>query len=155
MVALPAFALVFTLVVLVHEFGHFLAARRFGVKVYEFSIGFPFSPRLFTLFRHKETVFTVRLVPLGGFVSFSQDHGEDRQQQGRQEKERKTLDGEDVACKHEGIGSEEAIDGNGYLILSPIVGDDEKEEKEGEEKKLGDTGGGESHKDRFTFYVLS
>ena len=77
MVALPAFALVFTLVVLVHEFGHFLAARRFGVKVYEFSIGFPFSPRLFTLFRHKETVFTVRLLPLGGFVSFSQDHGED------------------------------------------------------------------------------
>lgn len=77
MVALLAFAVVFTLVVLVHEFGHFLAARRFGVKVYEFSIGFPFSPRLFTLFRHKETVFTVRLLPLGGFVSFSQDDGED------------------------------------------------------------------------------
>jgi len=36
MVALLAFAVVFTLVVLVHEFGHFLAARRFGVKVYEF-----------------------------------------------------------------------------------------------------------------------
>ncbi len=72
-----AFMAVFTLVVLVHEFGHFLAARKSGVKVYEFSIGFPFSPRLITLFHHKETAFTVRLLPLGGFVSFSQGGGED------------------------------------------------------------------------------
>jgi regulator of sigma E protease len=76
MVSIVAFVAVFTLVVLVHEFGHFLAARKSGVKVYEFSIGFPFSPRLITLFRHKETAFTVRLLPLGGFVSFSQDGGE-------------------------------------------------------------------------------
>lgn len=75
-ISLSAFVAVFTIVVLVHEFGHFLAARRSGVKVYEFSIGFPFSPRLFTLFRHKETAFTLRLLPLGGFVSFSQDSGE-------------------------------------------------------------------------------
>jgi len=76
-VSLLAFLAVFTLIVLVHEFGHFLAARKYGVKVYEFSIGFPFSPRLLTLFRYKETAFTVRLLPLGGFVSFSQDGGED------------------------------------------------------------------------------
>lgn len=75
-VSLLAFAAVFTLLVLVHEFGHFLAARKFGVKIYEFSIGFPFSPRLITLFHHKETAFTIRLLPLGGFVSFSQDGGE-------------------------------------------------------------------------------
>jgi regulator of sigma E protease len=76
-VSLLAFALVFTIVVLVHELGHFLAARKSGVKVYEFSIGFPFSPRCLTLFRHKETVFTVRLLPLGGFVGFSRDNGEE------------------------------------------------------------------------------
>ena len=76
-VSLLAFAVVFTLVVLVHEFGHFLAARKSRVKVYEFSIGFPFSPRLITLFHHKETAFTIRLLPLGGFVSFSQDGGGD------------------------------------------------------------------------------
>ena len=76
-VSLLAFLAVFTLIVLVHEFGHFLAARESGVKVYEFSIGFPFSPRLITLFRYKETAFTVRLLPLGGFVSFSRDGGED------------------------------------------------------------------------------
>lgn len=67
----------FTVIVLVHEFGHFLAARKSGVKVYEFSLGFPFSPRVITLFHHKETAFTIRLLPLGGFVSFSQEGGED------------------------------------------------------------------------------
>jgi regulator of sigma E protease len=76
-VSLLAFVSVFTLVVLVHEFGHFLAARKSGVKVYEFSVGFPFSPRLITLFHYKETAFTIRLLPLGGFVSFSQEGGED------------------------------------------------------------------------------
>lgn len=73
LISLIAFIIVFSIVVLVHEFGHFIAARKSGVKVYEFSIGFPFSPRLWTLFRHKETEFTVRLLPLGGFVSFSKD----------------------------------------------------------------------------------
>ncbi len=77
LVSLFAFIVVFTAIVLVHEFGHFAAARRAGIKVYEFSIGFPFSPRLITLFRHKETAFTIRLLPLGGFVSFSQDGSEE------------------------------------------------------------------------------
>ena len=72
-----AFIAVFSVVVLVHELGHFMAARRSGVKVYEFSIGFPFSPRLFTLFRHKETAFTLRLLPLGGFVRFSKDENDE------------------------------------------------------------------------------
>src|SRR4030042_6682127 len=76
-VSLLAFITVFTVILLVHEFGHFVTARRAGIKVYEYSIGFPFSPRLITLFRHKETAFTVRLLPLGGFVSFSQDGGKD------------------------------------------------------------------------------
>jgi len=76
-VSLLAFITVFTLIVVVHELGHFIAARKAGIKVYEFSIGFPFSPRVITLFRHKETEFTVRLLPLGGFVSFSQEGGEE------------------------------------------------------------------------------
>ncbi|MBI5587202.1 MAG: site-2 protease family protein [Deltaproteobacteria bacterium] len=73
MTSLIAFLLVFTIVVLVHEAGHFLAARLFSVKAYEFSIGFPFSPRVVTLFKNRETEFTLRLLPLGGFVSFSPD----------------------------------------------------------------------------------
>jgi len=75
-ISFMAFAAVFSIVVLVHEFGHFIIARKAGVKVREFSIGFPFSPILFTLFRHRETEFTVRLLPLGGFVSFSEEKSE-------------------------------------------------------------------------------
>ncbi|HWR72748.1 MAG TPA: site-2 protease family protein [Nitrospirota bacterium] len=75
-ISIISFIAVFTVVVLVHELGHFIAARRAGVKVYEFSIGFPFSPRIITLFKHRETEFTLRLLPLGGFVSFSKDGDE-------------------------------------------------------------------------------
>jgi len=71
-----AFIFVFSIIVLVHELGHFFAARTSGVKVYEFSIGFPFSPRLCTLFGSKETEFTLRLLPLGGFVRFSKEGDE-------------------------------------------------------------------------------
>ena len=77
MISIIAFFIVFTIIVLVHELGHFIAARKAGIKVYEFSIGFPFSPKIFTFFRHKETEFTLRLLPLGGFVSFSKDGDED------------------------------------------------------------------------------
>lgn len=68
-----AFLVIFSVVVVVHEAGHFLAARFCGLLVSEFSIGFPFSPRIMTLFRHNGTEFTLRLLPLGGFVSFSED----------------------------------------------------------------------------------
>lgn len=71
--SLLAFIAIFTVIVLVHELGHFLAAKKLGVNVYEFSLGFPFSARLITLFNYKETAFTIRLLPLGGFVSFSKE----------------------------------------------------------------------------------
>ncbi len=76
LISLISFLLVFSLIVLVHEMGHFLAARSVGVRIYEFSIGFPFSPKILTLFRNRETEFTLRLLPLGGFVSFSKDKEE-------------------------------------------------------------------------------
>lgn len=66
-----AFLFAFTFVVIVHELGHLLAAKAVGVKVYEFSVGFPFSPKIVTFFRRGETEFTLRLLPLGGFVAFS------------------------------------------------------------------------------------
>lgn len=72
-----SFLFAFTLVVIVHELGHFLAAKAVGVKIYEFSVGFPFSPKIATLFRIRETEFTLRLLPLGGFVAFSKKGGED------------------------------------------------------------------------------
>lgn len=51
--------------VFVHEFGHYLAARIFKVKVLSFSIGF--GPRL-TGFKHGDTSWDIRLLPLGGYV---------------------------------------------------------------------------------------
>ena len=58
------------LLVLVHELGHFAAAKFFGMYVMEFGIGFP--PRFFSRMRG-ETRYSVNLVPLGGFVKL---HGE-------------------------------------------------------------------------------
>ncbi|MBN1453693.1 MAG: site-2 protease family protein [Anaerolineales bacterium] len=57
---------VFAAVVLIHEFGHFVAARLLKVDVEEFGIGLP--PRALTLFRWKGTDFTLNWLPLGGFV---------------------------------------------------------------------------------------
>jgi regulator of sigma E protease len=59
---------IFSGVVVIHEAGHFLAARRCRVPVAEFSIGFPGTPVVLKLFRHRETTFTLRLLPFGGFV---------------------------------------------------------------------------------------
>ncbi len=51
--------------VLAHEFGHFLTAKAFGVKVLEFGVGFP--PKVFGI-RFGETEYTVNWLPIGGFV---------------------------------------------------------------------------------------
>ncbi len=53
--------------VVIHEFGHFLAAKAFGIKVLEFGVGFP--PRIKGLVWHKgETEYTINWLPIGGFV---------------------------------------------------------------------------------------
>jgi regulator of sigma E protease len=64
--AIIAFGLVLIPAVLVHEFGHFIAARMVGITVLEFGIGFP--PRARKLFTWKETEFTLNWLPIGGFV---------------------------------------------------------------------------------------
>lgn len=61
-----AFIIVLIPAVIVHELGHFLAARAVGVTVLEFGIGLP--PRVLRLFMWRETEFTLNLIPLGGFV---------------------------------------------------------------------------------------
>ncbi len=53
------------LLILAHEFGHFIAARSVGIPVSVFSIGF--GPKLFS-FQRNETEYRVSLVPLGGYV---------------------------------------------------------------------------------------
>ncbi len=56
--------------VLFHEVGHFIAARLFGWEVEEFGIGYP--PRLIGK-KIKGTIFSINLIPFGGFCGFSED----------------------------------------------------------------------------------
>ena len=68
MFGLPSWLLivpVLAALVFVHELGHYLAAKRFGIKVLEFGFGFP--PRLFGV-KYGETVYSINAIPLGGFV---------------------------------------------------------------------------------------
>lgn len=59
------FILTLFVVISLHELGHFIAARRAGVKVEEFGLGFP--PRLLGI-KRGETVYSVNAIPLGAFV---------------------------------------------------------------------------------------
>lgn len=63
----------FSLLVVLHEGGHFLVAKSFGVKVHEFFIGLP-GPRL--SFKRGETRFGVTAIPLGGYVRISGMEGD-------------------------------------------------------------------------------
>jgi regulator of sigma E protease len=55
----------FSLLVVLHEAGHFVAARAFGLKVHEFMVGLP-GPRI--KYKTKKTTFGVTAIPLGGYV---------------------------------------------------------------------------------------
>lgn len=61
-----AFFVLITGLILIHELGHYVAARYFGVVVEEFGFGLP--PRLWTMFRRAGTQFTLNAIPFGGFV---------------------------------------------------------------------------------------
>jgi len=62
-----AFIIIFSVLILVHEWGHFAAARRAGIKVEEFGLGMP--PRAMKLFKDKKgTLYSLNWVPFGGFV---------------------------------------------------------------------------------------
>lgn len=62
--------LVFGVLVIFHEFGHFSVAKLAGIKVHEFAIGM--GPRVLKL-KDKETVYSIRLFPLGGYVRMEGD----------------------------------------------------------------------------------
>ena len=72
-------ALLFLGLVVVHEWGHFIAARRNGVEVEEFGIGFPpkvFGKKIKT--KKSEFLFTINLLPLGGFVRLKGESDSDK-----------------------------------------------------------------------------
>lgn len=73
MVTFLAFIFVFSLIVFVHEFGHFITARIFGVRVEEFAFGFP--PRIWSK-KGKKTEYAINLLPIGGYVRLFGEDGE-------------------------------------------------------------------------------
>lgn len=69
---------ILSLLVIVHEFGHFIAAKLLGVHVHEFGLGYP--PRVKKLFRWWQTDFTFNALPFGGFVRLYGDDAESIEQ---------------------------------------------------------------------------
>ena len=69
--------IILSFIVVIHELGHFIVGRLCGIGVVEFSVGF--GPKLFG-FRRKETDYSLRAIPLGGYCRFV---GDDEEEQSR------------------------------------------------------------------------
>ena len=66
--------IVFGILILVHEFGHFIAAKRTGVRIEQFSLGF--GPPLFK-YKRRHTEYSICSIPLGGYVKLAGDNAEE------------------------------------------------------------------------------
>ncbi len=74
------FIVILLVLVLVHEFGHFWTAKKFGIRVDEFGFGFP--PKAMTLFKKGETEYTLNWLPIGGFVKIFGENPDDENTNG-------------------------------------------------------------------------
>ena len=74
MTTILAFAFVLGVLIFVHELGHFLAARRVGVRVLKFSLGF--GPRVVG-FKRGDTEYVISAIPLGGYVKMAGENPDD------------------------------------------------------------------------------
>ena len=76
MLSLVLFIIILGTIVLIHELGHFLFAKMFGVYVYEYSIGM--GKKIFSKKpKNSETEYNIRIFPIGGFVRLAGEEGED------------------------------------------------------------------------------
>lgn len=70
------FILILGVIIFIHEFGHFIFAKRAGVKIFEFAIGM--GPKVLTRKSKKDDIeYSLRLIPLGGFCSMAGESNED------------------------------------------------------------------------------
>ena len=73
---LICFIFILGIIVLVHEFGHFIFAKMFGIYVYEFAIGM--GPKIFSKKgKGQETEYSIRAIPIGGFVQLAGEEIDD------------------------------------------------------------------------------
>jgi regulator of sigma E protease len=86
LISLISFVVVFSLMVFAHEFGHFIVAKKAGVRVREFGFGFPFGvdkppskrPLTWQVAKDKSgTAYTVNAIPFGGFVNLGENDPND------------------------------------------------------------------------------
>ncbi len=68
--SLVYFLIVLSVLVLVHEFGHFIAAKQIGIRVEKFSFGF--GPKLFSV-KRGDTEYLISAIPLGGYIKMAGD----------------------------------------------------------------------------------
>ena len=74
------FVAVIVALIVVHEFGHFVAAKLSGMRVDEFGLGYP--PRALTIAKVGETEYTLNWLPFGGFVKIYGEDGIQEQEAG-------------------------------------------------------------------------
>ncbi len=96
--AILVFLLILTVLVLIHEAGHFFVAKKLGIKVEEFGIGLP--PRIFGI-RRGETLYSLNWLPIGGFVKL---YGEDQAGGGKVQKSKVPLRSEASESRKSDIG---------------------------------------------------
>jgi regulator of sigma E protease len=75
LITVASFLVVLSLLVFVHELGHFLVAKRSGIVVEEFGFGYP--PRIRTLFYWRGTPVSLNAIPFGGFVRMKGEDGQE------------------------------------------------------------------------------
>ena len=74
MVTLLIFILILGAIIFIHEGGHFLFAKLTGIYVHEFALGM--GPKLIS-YKGKETTYSLRLIPIGGFCQLAGEEGEE------------------------------------------------------------------------------
>lgn len=74
LITVVIFVVMLAVLVLIHEFGHFLTARLARIRVHEFGVGFP--PRARVLGSDGETLYTLNWLPIGGFVKLEGEDGD-------------------------------------------------------------------------------
>ncbi len=62
--------LAFNIIIIIHEFGHYIVAKWNGIKVYEFSLFI--GPKIYS-FQHRETTFSIRMIPMLAYVAFDKE----------------------------------------------------------------------------------
>jgi regulator of sigma E protease len=91
LVTIIVFLLILTVLVLIHEAGHYFMAKKFGIKVEEFGFGFPLTPALWQK-KRGETIYSFYPVLIGGFVKL---YGEDDAGGGKVSSKEQKVDKED------------------------------------------------------------